>query len=535
MRDLEKATEPGTASVGHESLLHNLPVGDSRGVKVLITAAEAYPAFERAVLEAREQITMGFRIFDPRTKLRSAQAKAIGRDWADLLAHALARGVEIDLYLGDFDPLMATELHRTCWNTMRVLAGVRELAGPGAAPLIVRPLLHPAAVSTIPRLVFWPLTAFIRRRKLAALRALPDSERALCAAETPGLRALQALPPLHPVPLFPVSHHQKIAVFDEDQVYVGGLDLNERRWDDPDHELPAQDTWHDVQMLIRDPDLARAGRVHLRALPAVTAGKASPPATPGILRTMSRRRRKASLALSPKNVVRELSEAHHRQIAKAEKLIYLETQFFRDRRIALRLAARARRARDLKLIVLLPGAPEVVAFSKKPPLDGKFGDFLQTKYLQIVKRAFGDRMVVASPVQQRTPDHKDPDAERAVLMGAPLIYLHSKVSVFDDNAAIVSSANLNGRSMKWDTETGVCLTDPDEVRYVRERIFGNWLPDDAPAEAFAPETAFAYWKRTLTENARRQPGQRRSFLVPYDIRAARATAIPVPGMPEEMV
>ncbi|MHA3978406.1 phospholipase D family protein [Halovulum sp. GXIMD14794] len=531
MRDLDTMAEPVAASATQEFDKGEAP----RDLKVLVTAGEAYPAFERAVLEARDQITMGFRIFDPRTLLRSAQGKAVGRDWADLLAHALARGVKVDLYLGDFDPLMATELHRTCWNSMRVLAGVRELAGPGAAPLIVRPLLHPAAVAPIPRLVFWPLTALIRRRKSAWLRNLPEGERDLCAAETPGLRALQGLPPFSPVPLFPVSHHQKIAVIDEDRLYIGGLDLDERRWDDHDHDQPAQQTWHDVQVLIRDPEMARAGRTHLRSLPAVTSGDEQPPATPGVLRTVSRRRRRASLALSPKNVVRELSEAHHRQISKAEKLIYLETQFFRDRRIALRLAARARRAKDLKLVLLLPGAPEVVAFTKRPPLDGRFGDFLQTKYLQLVKRAFGDRMLIASPVQRRVRNNLDLDAERAALWGSPLIYLHSKVSIFDNNAAVVSSANLNGRSMKWDTETGVCLTDPEEVRKVREQIFRKWMPDDPTPEALDPDTSFEHWKQILSDNARSQPEQRRGFLVPYDIRAARATAIPVPGMPEEMV
>ena len=44
--------------------------------EVLITADEAWPAFERAVLAARKHVVAGFRIFDLSTGLRSAEARA---------------------------------------------------------------------------------------------------------------------------------------------------------------------------------------------------------------------------------------------------------------------------------------------------------------------------------------------------------------------------------------------------------------------------------------------------------------------------
>ncbi|MBA5764845.1 phospholipase, partial [Vibrio sp. 404] len=34
-----------------------------------------------------------------------------------------------------------------------------------------------------------------------------------------------------PADLLPVTHHQKLAVFDRKTVYIGGLDLDERRYD----------------------------------------------------------------------------------------------------------------------------------------------------------------------------------------------------------------------------------------------------------------------------------------------------------------
>ena len=42
---------------------------------VMITADEAWPAFERAVLSARSHVVAGFRIFDLSTRLRSTEAR----------------------------------------------------------------------------------------------------------------------------------------------------------------------------------------------------------------------------------------------------------------------------------------------------------------------------------------------------------------------------------------------------------------------------------------------------------------------------
>ena len=91
--------------------------------EVLLTASEAYPAFERAVLEARTEIWGSFRIFDPLTRLRSPEARRVGDTWFDLLADALRRGVAIHLVLADFDPVARPSLHRGTWSSLRRLWG----------------------------------------------------------------------------------------------------------------------------------------------------------------------------------------------------------------------------------------------------------------------------------------------------------------------------------------------------------------------------------------------------------------------------
>ena len=59
---------------------HALPIADPilPPVDILVTAAEAYPALERAFLSAETEIVAGFRVFDLKTGLHSPEALAIG-------------------------------------------------------------------------------------------------------------------------------------------------------------------------------------------------------------------------------------------------------------------------------------------------------------------------------------------------------------------------------------------------------------------------------------------------------------------------
>ncbi len=187
------------------------------------------------------------------------------------------------------------------------------------------------------------------------------------------------------------------------------------------------------------------------------------------------------------------------------------------------------------MILLLPGAPETVAFEETPKLDGRYGDFLQARCIRRIRRAFGKRLLIASPVQRRAANGIDMDADRASLRGAPIVYLHAKVSVFDDRIGIVSSANLNGRSLRWDTEAGIALKQPAQVASLRQRLGAHWWPEEKGIDALPAARMFGVWRRLVRENAAMEPDERTGFLVPYDRKAAEETAIALPGVPEEMV
>ncbi|MGZ9811488.1 phospholipase D-like domain-containing protein [Pseudoroseicyclus sp. H15] len=512
------------------------PVPETTGrLQLLITAAEAYPAFERLILRAEREVVMGFRIFDPRTLLRTPEAQKVGTTWSDLIVDALRRGVRVTLWLSDFDAAAATDLHISTWNTVRILCGVREMAGEAGKNLTIHPRLHPARPGTLPRLFFSPI---IRMRlssvaKQAMKEAREGESRGLSLM--PGVRAMLKRRFGDGMPSWPVSHHQKLASVDGRWLYIGGLDLNERRWDTLDHDQGSEGTWHDIQALIDDPALAEAGRAHLMNFDDVTEARARPVAAPGLLRTISARRKKSHFfRFSPREVLKEIEECHHVRIAESSHLIYLETQFFRDRGLARALAERAQKMSGLKLILVVPGAPETVAFNEPPDLDGRYGDYLQLWCIEHVRRAFGpERLLIASPAQPRQLDERDSLAPRAKIAGAPIIYLHAKLSVFDGRSAIVSSANLNGRSLHWDTEAGVELTGQNEVDLVRRRIQKFWLNE--PADLFPLDDAFQHWTDRVEENGRLPPEKRRGFLVPYDEAAAVETSVRLPGVPEAMV
>ncbi|WP_297340472.1 phospholipase D-like domain-containing protein [Pseudophaeobacter sp.] len=396
--------------------------------------------------------------------------------------------------------------------------------------------MHPARVGLLPCLTLWPRTYQELRKTVARVNRLSSAKHERFLEETSFLRrhlqvkdgAVRAR--IWPIPrLIPATHHQKLAVFDGQQLYIGGLDLNDRRYDTPEHHQDAAETWHDLQVSLSAPE-AEDALAHLHSFEAVTRG-APPPKLTHLLRTLSRRRTRSTFALSPEPCVDELAQAHWQGAIDAQTLIYMESQYFRDRRFARHLAAQARSKPNLRMMLILPAAPDDVAFEDDPGSDARYGEYLQANSVAIIREAFGHRLFIGSPAQQR-PSR---EGGRAALYGAPLIYLHAKVSIFDQSSAIVSSANLNGRSLSWDTEAGVELSDLAHVHVLRQRCFDHWLGAGSDDAHFDIDTAQPLWAARARQNAQTSPADRTGFLLPYVSRAARRFGRNLPGIPEEMV
>ncbi|KFE35250.1 phospholipase D family protein [Thioclava atlantica] len=508
-------------------------------VRSLLTAAEAYPALENAFLDARQSIHASFRIFDPQTKLRSPRGREIGRTWFDLLLHVLKRGVEVRIDLCDFDPCARPEMHRQTWSSIRMLCAARELAGPKAR-LRSRALMHPAQSGLVPRIGFWPLVW----RKLGShaqwLNDMTEAQRRAALRDMPGLaeylelrgdgavgRKFGRLPRL-----FPATHHQKLAVFDGKQLYIGGLDLDERRYDTPRHERDSSETWHDLQLMITGP-IVREAKAHLENFHECCAGTAEAEPPRRLLRTLSRARPVAGFHIGPRAYRSEIESAHEMLIARARQMIYLETQYFRSRSLARHLARAAQANPRLGLILMLPSSPEELAFADKITPEVRYGEFLQARAIETLMEGFGSRLFVGCPAQPRSLRPAEDGDGRT--RGAPLVYVHAKVSIFDDEAALVSSANLNGRSLRWDSEAGVYLRRTDGIEALRHRVMRHWLPDEAEEAFFDPTRAVSAWAELARANASQPPEERRGFIMPYPLEASKKVGRRLPFIPEEMV
>lgn len=515
---------------------------DNRTFDVLITAGEAYPRLEQEFLRARDEIRVGFRVFDPWTTLRSEQAQAVGQHWFDLVVDTLNRGVTLWLTLTDFDPVVRLDMHFRAWSAFRALVAAGQ-ASRHPENLHVNVDMHPARVGLLPRLALWPRTYRELKDALSDLVAENDLTADQLRTSVPRLADLVRERGNHivprrfpPLPLVPVTHHQKLAVFDGETLYIGGLDLDNRRFDTPDHDRPGDETWHDVQVVVSGA-AAQDARQHLMHFSEIADG-AAPEPLPHLLRTVSARRAFDLPFLSPQVRLSEVAHAHLAAIARSETLIYLETQFFRDEEVARALCDRKAEQPGLSLIVVLPAAPEDIAFKDDPGSDARFGEHLQAQCVARVRQAFGtDAAFLAPalprPVRRGTSEDATP---RAAHFGAPLVYLHAKVSLFDDHTGIVSSANLNGRSLKWDTEAGIKTHNESEVSHLRDRCFAHWLGDSAAgAEYFALSKARHLWTLRARQNAMLSPQDRAGFLLPYDVEAGAADGQILPGVPSEMV
>ncbi|WP_244149547.1 phospholipase D-like domain-containing protein [Rodentibacter genomosp. 2] len=90
------------------------------------------------------------------------------------------------------------------------------------------------------------------------------------------------------------------------------------------------------------------------------------------------------------------------------------------------------------------------------------------------------------------------------------VYVHSKVTIMDDVFTVISSANLNTRSMQVDTELGIIMECGDVAEGLRKRLWdlhtnknGAANPDNMHDYAVAKEV-FRKWGELIERNKRSQ-------------------------------
>jgi phosphatidylserine/phosphatidylglycerophosphate/cardiolipin synthase-like enzyme len=304
----------------------------------------------------------------------------------------------------------------------------------------------------------------------------------------------------HPVG---AAHHQKIIVIDDAVAFCGGIDMTVDRWDtrehldnDPRRTKPSgrrYGPWHDATTAV-DGAAARAIGDLARDRWRQETGESLEPAPEGsdawpedlkptiehvdvaIARTLPE--------LGDRKEVREIEALYLTAIARAERTIYIESQYLASRKIAEGLARRLREPDGPEIVLVLP--EETVGWLEHKAMDGA-----RRKLFRMLWRA--DR-------------HKRFGVYYPVTEAGQAIYVHAKIMIIDDRLFRVGSSNLNNRSMGFDTECDLAVeatATPGEerlreaIRSVRRDLLREHLGVETAAFAAAMERAAGSLLKTV--------------------------------------
>ncbi|WP_426594194.1 phospholipase D-like domain-containing protein [Cellulomonas sp. McL0617] len=301
------------------------------------------------------------------------------------------------------------------------------------------------------------------------------------------------------------SHHQKFVVIRHrddsarDVAFVGGVDLAHNRRDDAahrgdpqaqplTHEYGAHPPWHDVQVAIRGPavydvetvfrerwnDPAPLSRApwrraadKLRSLDSTPSHLPEqwpppPPAGPHtvqLLRTYPQLGVGRDYPFAPRGE-RSVARGYQKAVRRAERLVYVEDQYFWGHDVARVFEQQLRARPGLRIVVVIPLVPDLDGVNRVPQLLGRH-------------RAIGRLQAVA------------PDRVAAYGLenqaGVP-IYVHAKVCIVDDTWASTGSDNFSRRSWTHDSELSAVVLDESYARDLRLTLAAEHLDrlDEAP-------------------------------------------------------
>lgn len=265
------------------------------------------------------------------------------------------------------------------------------------------------------------------------------------------------------------SHHQKFVVIDDALAFCGGIDLTKGRWDTREHldRNPSRRSgrgaplgpWHDATTCV-DGEAAKAlgdlGRIRWKRATGeeLTAPESKHTLWPedieptltgvelGISRTMG------SFDKYPETL--EIETLTLKAIREARKTLYIESQYFASRRIAEAMIERLQEEDGPEIVVVTPE-------SQAGWLEEKTMGSARAKLLSLVEKSDPhDRFRIFYPVTAK---------------GTP-IYVHAKIMAVDDRLLKIGSANLNNRSMGYDTECDISLEAGAEDGHLQRTITG---------------------------------------------------------------
>lgn len=277
------------------------------------------------------------------------------------------------------------------------------------------------------------------------------------------------------------SHHQKIAVIDDKVAFCGGLDLTCGRWDTREH-LPGDPRrvtagkpyppFHDLATAVEGEAAAALGdlaRARWQAAYAkrlkVRPAKSKP--WPDGLRADLIDHPVAISRTQPEydgtSEVREVEALYLDMVRSAKRLIYIENQYFTSSKVGDALQRRLEEEDgDGPEIVL------VLRLASDGWLEGPTMGSLRTQLIKRLRAA--DKHGRLHCYHPHMPG-----------WGNDCCNVHSKMIIVDDELVRIGSANLNNRSMGFDTECDLTVEARGDTRVAqvirgfRNRLLGEHL------------------------------------------------------------
>jgi phosphatidylserine/phosphatidylglycerophosphate/cardiolipin synthase-like enzyme len=314
-------------------------------------------------------------------------------------------------------------------------------------------------------------------------------------------------------------HHEKIVLIDDRVAFVGGIDLTTLagdRYDTPGHPARGQLGWHDAAVAVRGPVVADVAEHFRLRWQDVTEEPLPEPRRP-------RRAGATQVQLVrtvPERVYRPLPagdfrilESYTRALRSAQRLVYLENQFFWSSEIAEILEAKLRNppSDDFRLLLLLPSNPN----------DG--GDDTRGQLADLIDCDGGAGRVLACALQAL--------GDR----GPHSVYVHAKIGIVDDRWLTVGSANLNEHSLFNDSEVNLVTCDGGLARAARLRLWSEHLGrPETELDGDPTRVIEEMWKPVAEEQLERRRAGRapthRVVGLPHVSRRTRRLLGPIQGL-----
>jgi phospholipase D1/2 len=262
--------------------------------------------------------------------------------------------------------------------------------------------------------------------------------------------------------VYDASHHQKFVVIDGRIAFVGGLDLCSSRWDDRDHQV--ENPWrvntdgtlyrsfHDIQSyqagpIARDFGELFKSRWKIASGEDLEFGTVPHGEVPDLAPTLPLPARQVAISRTQQSVVwggeksfLEIRQLFLDAIAAAENLVYIENQYFSSEALYNALLQRMADKKRSPLEIVL-----MIAKDAEGALEQLSIGVAQERIIQRLRQVAQD---TGHHIGIYYPTSLAGEAELAT-------YIHSKLLLVDDRFLSVGSANMNNRSMGYDTEVNV--------------------------------------------------------------------------------